>query len=109
MATGLGGQVLVPSERFFAGGGTTIRGFKQNGLGPIDSFGNAQGGNALFLINNELRFPGIGIIDGVAFADIGNVFKTASEFSLTGLRKTGYVIDSDKFDGVRTYRAVAPK
>ena len=89
LATGLGGQNLVPSERFFAGGGTTIRGFKQNGLGPLDSLGNAQGGNGLFLINNELRFPGIGIFDGVAFADIGNVFKTASDFSIAGLRKTG--------------------
>ena len=89
LATGLGGQDLIPSERFFAGGGTTIRGFKQNSLGPLDSLGNAQGGNALFLINNELRFPGIGIFDGVAFADIGNVFKTAADFSLTGLRKTG--------------------
>lgn len=29
--------------------------------------------------------------------------------ALTGLRKTGYAIDSDKVDGVRTYRAVAPK
>ena len=29
--------------------------------------------------------------------------------ALTGLRKAGYVIDSDKIDGVRTYRAVAPK
>ena len=29
--------------------------------------------------------------------------------ALTGLRKKGYVIDSDKLDGVRTYRAVAPK
>lgn len=29
--------------------------------------------------------------------------------ALTGLRKVGYAIDSDKFDGVRTYRAVAPK
>ena len=29
--------------------------------------------------------------------------------ALTGLRKTGYVIDSDKVDGVRTYRAVASK
>ena len=28
--------------------------------------------------------------------------------ALTGLRKKGYVIDSDKVDGVRTYRAVAP-
>lgn len=29
--------------------------------------------------------------------------------AMTGLRKRGYVIDSDKVDGVRTYRAVAPE
>ncbi|WP_162789139.1 MULTISPECIES: DUF3489 domain-containing protein [Sphingomonas] len=29
--------------------------------------------------------------------------------SLTGLRKRGYAITSDKVDGVRTYRAVAPE
>lgn len=29
--------------------------------------------------------------------------------ALTGLRKKGYAIDSDKVDGVRTYRAVAPE
>ena len=29
--------------------------------------------------------------------------------ALTGLRKAGYIIDSDKIDGVRTYRAVGPK
>jgi hypothetical protein len=29
--------------------------------------------------------------------------------ALTGLRKSGYAVDSDKVDGVRTYRAVAPK
>ena len=29
--------------------------------------------------------------------------------ALTGLRKAGYAIDSDKVDGVRTYRAVAPE
>lgn len=29
--------------------------------------------------------------------------------ALTGLRKKGYGIDSDKVDGIRTYRAVAPK
>lgn len=29
--------------------------------------------------------------------------------ALTGLKKLGYGIDSDKIDGVRTYRAVAPK
>ena len=29
--------------------------------------------------------------------------------ALTGLKKKGYVISSDKMDGVRTYRAVAPE
>ena len=29
--------------------------------------------------------------------------------ALTGLKKLGYAIDSDKIDGIRTYRAVAPK
>lgn len=29
--------------------------------------------------------------------------------ALSGLRKAGYAIDSDKVDGVRTYRAVAPR
>lgn len=29
--------------------------------------------------------------------------------ALTGLKKLGYAIDSDKIDGVRTYRAVEPK
>ena len=29
--------------------------------------------------------------------------------ALTGLKKRGYAISSDKIDGVRTYRAVAPQ
>ena len=29
--------------------------------------------------------------------------------ALTGLKKKGYLISSDKVDGVRTYRAVAPE
>ena len=29
--------------------------------------------------------------------------------AMTGLKKSGYAIDSDKIDGLRTYRAVAPK
>ncbi|MCW3797232.1 DUF3489 domain-containing protein [Sphingomonas sp. BN140010] len=28
--------------------------------------------------------------------------------AMTGLRKKGYLIDGDKLEGVRTYRAVAP-
>jgi outer membrane protein assembly complex protein YaeT len=82
------GGGLPLSERFFAGGATTLRGFEQNAVGEIDPEGVPLGGSALFVINNELRFPLVSIFDGVVFSDIGNVFRTASEFSLTDLRET---------------------
>jgi outer membrane protein insertion porin family len=42
----------------------------------------------MLVINNELRAPLIGIIDGVVFSDIGNVFETLRDFSFTDLRKS---------------------
>ena len=89
LAAGLGGQELVPSERFFAGGGTSIRGFGQNFAGPLDFLGEPEGGEAVFIANNELRFPVYSIFDGVGFADLGNVYRKVSDFRLADLRKTG--------------------
>ena len=83
------GQELVRSERFFTGGGTTLRGFAQNTVGPKDFFGDATGGNALLLLNNELRFPLVSLFEGVAFSDIGNVFPSVSDLRLADLRQTG--------------------
>jgi outer membrane protein assembly complex protein YaeT len=88
-AAGLGGQILIPSERFFAGGGTTIRGFAQNTVGPAGFNGDPRGGNAVFVVNNEIRFPIYGILEGVGFSDIGNVYRNASDFALSDLRKSG--------------------
>ena len=87
---GLGGPV-PRSERFFAGGSTSLRGFEQNAVGPLDADGIPSGGNALLVLNNELRFPLVSIFDGVAFVDIGNVFDRASDFSLADLRESGGV------------------
>ena len=42
----------------------------------------------MLVINNELRVPLMSIFDGVAFADIGNVFPRVSDFSFADLRKT---------------------
>ena len=99
LARGLGGQDLIPGrsesgqiglgERFFAGGGTTIRGFEQDGIGPRLLSGGAAGGNALFILNNEMRFPLFSIIDLVGFLDIGNVYAKVSDFRLTDVRKAG--------------------
>ena len=81
LARGFGGQSIVPSERFFTGGGTSVRGFQQNSLGEKDYFGNAEGGEAMFIANNELRFPLAGMFDGVGFIDIGNVYPRAADFN----------------------------
>jgi outer membrane protein assembly factor BamA len=81
LARGFGGQDVERSERFFAGGGTTIRGFSQDTVGPVDLFGDPAGGEAVFITNHELRFPTFSIVDGVAFVDIGNVYPKASDFN----------------------------
>ena len=48
------------SERFFAGGDTTVRGFALDQLGTPatkDQNGFPTGGNALLILNAELRVP----------------------------------------------------
>ncbi len=81
LAKGLGGQNLIRTERFFAGGGTTMRGFEQNTLGPVDFLGDPAGGDAVFILNNELRFPLAGIFEGVGFLDLGNVYTRVADFN----------------------------
>lgn len=90
LATGIGGD-LPGSERFFAGGSTTLRGFAQNAVGAIDLEGVPLGGDALLVLNNELRFPLVSIVDGVTFLDVGNVFRRVSDFSFTDLRESAGV------------------
>jgi outer membrane protein assembly complex protein YaeT len=80
---------LPPSERFFAGGGTTIRGFKKDELGPKDSITELPlGGDAVFILNQELRFPIFKKFGGVFFLDLGNVYPKISDFDLFDIRKT---------------------
>ena len=68
---------LPASERFFAGGDTTVRGFALDQLGTpatIDKDGFPIGGNALVILNAELRIPVRGGLGAVGFIDAGNVF-----------------------------------
>jgi outer membrane protein assembly complex protein YaeT len=87
LSKGFGGQEVPLSERFFAGGATTLRGFEQNTAGPIAGR-QPLGGQGMLVINNELRVPLFSIFDGVGFADIGNVYGKVSDFSFADLRKT---------------------
>jgi outer membrane protein assembly complex protein YaeT len=82
-------QDLPSSERFFAGGGTTIRGFKKDELGPRDPLTDMpQGGDAVFILNQELRFPLIKKFGGVVFLDLGNVYPKISDLDFLDIRKT---------------------
>ncbi|MCU1298166.1 MAG: outer membrane protein [Acidobacteriaceae bacterium] len=92
LAKPFSGSFVPTSQEFFAGGGTTLRGFPLNGAGPqriVPFCGNptAQtncanisvpvGGNQLFIFNSELRFP-LRILQnlgGVVFYDGGNVYR----------------------------------
>jgi outer membrane protein assembly complex protein YaeT len=86
LADGLDKQDLLQTDKFLAGGGTTIRGFGQNEIGPKDLAGNPIGGDALFILNAELRFPIFSIIDGVGFLDIGNIYPNIRDFNPTNVR-----------------------
>jgi outer membrane protein assembly complex protein YaeT len=80
---------LPASERFFAGGDTTVRGFALDQLGTpatIDKDGFPIGGNALVIFNAELRMPVAGGLGVVGFIDTGNVFARAGDINLTELR-----------------------
>ncbi|HUF04947.1 MAG TPA: POTRA domain-containing protein [Aridibacter sp.] len=94
---GLDGLLPI-SERFFAGGSTTLRGFAFESAGPRvaivpeGSFRNQQGeeitlnpftipfgGNGLAVVNLEARVPFTDTFRVVPFYDGGNVFRKASE------------------------------
>jgi len=81
------GQELLGSERYFAGGGNTVRGYAQDGLGPVDFFfGEPEGGSASIVLNQEVRFSLWSIFGGVGFLDAGNVFSTVRDTSLRDLK-----------------------
>ncbi len=75
-------------ERFFAGGGTSLRGFGLNQAGPRDPVtGFPIGGQTELIFNQDLRFPMhlplIGDrLGGAVFYDAGNVFPSIRKISL---------------------------
>jgi outer membrane protein insertion porin family len=79
--------VIPLPERFFSGGGTSIRGFALNQAGPRDSVtGFPVGGQALLILNQEFRFPMrlpfIGTaLSGALFYDGGNVYSRVTRIT----------------------------
>jgi len=82
-----GPSAIVPlAERFFSGGGNSLRGFAINEAGPRDPVTGYQlGGEGLFVNNLELRLPPLDLpfigkdLSPVIFHDMGNVFASTSD------------------------------
>jgi outer membrane translocation and assembly module TamA len=82
-------QDLPASERFFAGGDTSVRGFSLDRLGnerTITPTGFPTGGNSVVVLSSELRVTMFGPLQVVGFVDAGNVFPGAAELDFTDLR-----------------------
>jgi outer membrane protein insertion porin family len=81
-------EVIPLPERFFAGGGTSLRGFGLNQAGPRDPCtGFPIGGLAVLIFNQELHFPmklpWVGDkLGGTLFYDGGNVFTDVNHITL---------------------------
>lgn len=81
-------EIIPLPERFFAGGGTSLRGFALNQAGPRDPCtGFPVGGQAMLVLNQEFRFPMrlpfIGTqVGGALFYDGGNVYSRIDHITL---------------------------
>jgi outer membrane protein insertion porin family len=110
-------QVVPLPERFFSGGGTSLRGFGLNQAGPRDPCtGFPVGGLALLEFNQEVHFPtrfsiAGNRIGGAIFYDGGNVFRDVNHITLAW--KSPSVTDINYFShtvglGIRYPTPVGP-
>ena len=96
---------LPVSQRFFAGGDYSIRGFDYKSLGPKDENGEVVGGTHLMVGSIEAQYMFIPNWDVAAFYDTGNAYdKDQFELEQGAGAGIGYKLP---FGIVRVYGAVA--
>ncbi len=79
-------NALIPNRRFYAGGVSTMRGYRRRMLGPLDSAGNPIGGEARVLFNAELRVPFVWLLGANLFVDVGQVWMVPDDVRLADLK-----------------------
>jgi outer membrane protein insertion porin family len=81
-----GTQELPIEDRFYAGGASTVRGYREQRVGPLDSQGDPLGGNAMVVANAEWRFPIWRVLGGAVFFDAGTVTSEVRQLALDTFR-----------------------
>ncbi|MHB1291443.1 MAG: outer membrane protein assembly factor BamA [Sulfuricella sp.] len=113
-ANGYGGKPLPFFKSFYAGGNTSVRGFKSFSLGPKDIDGNALGGNRRLVGNAEVLFPFPGMKKDKSlrlsvFVDGGTVFGKEDKMSLGDMRySTGLAVSWQSPMGPMKFSIAAP-
>lgn len=72
-------------KRFYCGGTSSVRGYSERGIGPVDENDNPIGGRYLAEASVEVRFPIYRIVGGALFLDGGNIWQEPEEIG-SGLR-----------------------
>lgn len=89
IAQSLGSTDEVPiTQRFYLGGRTTVRGFRENSLGPRGANGAVIGGNAMLATKLELQHRTLDSLSTHIFFDAGNVFLRGYDNNDYTLRKS---------------------
>ncbi|WP_321397208.1 autotransporter assembly complex family protein [Emcibacter sp.] len=72
---GISFDELPAKERFFSGGGGSVRGYGYQDIGPRDASGDPTGGRSVAEINAEMRVHISDTLSLVPFMDGGNVYE----------------------------------
>jgi len=80
MVEAIAPTVNVPVyKRLYCGGTSSVRGYPERGIGPVDENDNPLGGRFLAEISGEVRFPIYKFLGGVLFVDGGNIWQNPEE------------------------------
>lgn len=80
--------LLPPTERFYVGGRSSIRGYEEDTVGPSLDDGTPTGGNVFLVLNAELRATVAGSLGTVVFWDGGNTWLDPDDIRWTDLKTT---------------------
>ena len=66
------GDMVPLYDRYFLGGGDSVRGFPYRSIGPVDNNNDNYGGEFMYLFTAELSHPIYKFLRGAVFCDVGD-------------------------------------